>query len=213
MSVQIKLNNAHPFQCFLYGETQVLVSFGVVIDFTKDGLTSTIVPSINSKSLLRSNNPDYNNVNILNISGNGVICLKITFEKTEDLLENYIVAWEEALWKKDASGLTEKNFTTQELSSPDFPDITLTDTIYDYFSPLILNTPKVSSVEIVYIASESSLLTLENEDRFNYIVDDVKLVPIACVNDGELIQILDIDYAITTPLFLRSNLVQPFFKE
>jgi hypothetical protein len=213
MSSQVKLSNARPFQCFLYGGTQILVSFGVVIDFTKNGLNNVIVPSINSKELLRSNDPDFQKNNMLSINGNGVVCLKITFGKTEELLEEHINAWEEALWKKNNRPLTDTNFTEQEVAWSDFPDITVSDTFYDYFSPLVLNTPKVSSVEIVYVTSSAKLSVLENEARFNYIIDDVKLVPIAYVSDDELIQIVDFDYAITTPLFLRNNLAQPFFKQ
>lgn len=201
----INFKELHPFQVLLIGENEVFINFGVVLSFAKNDLQTTIIPTIKNKKLLKIGDPNFEQNNILDSQGNGIIYLNIEFENIEQYLNNYMADWE--------------NFLAGKVQDPEYGEKYLSQQYiqqksnseeYFYQQPIFLDTPPINSIELKFFPTESNFLELANNEDFLYIDQNVKRVAIAIKKAGNLIQLINYDYCVSIPFYFQKNLLTNF---
>ena len=78
------------------------------------------------------------------------------------------------------------------------------------FFPLVNVSNIIESVDIEFIQTSSSRVAEENLDKYNFIENNIKYIPIAWIDDGSLEQIVDFDYIYSFPHYFSIDKAKIF---
>lgn len=210
----INFKELHPFQTFIVGN-KALINFGTVISFGLNNLQTTIVPNINNQPLLRVGDDDFEEKNLLDISNNGIIFLEIKFKDIEYFLDTYIIEWEEAIRGGKYDPFIGKYYPDGKLTvlRAASSKTILDDFNFRVFGPLVLDTPPIEHVNLKFEQNNQSFLDLANNENFLYIDENIKRVAIALIRTGNLIQLINSDYAVSIPFVFQKKLLVDFLAD